>query len=211
MANNIKISDLELDLLTELFNLGVGNAAASLSTMVKQEIKLSVPEIEFLSTKELIRKLGIENSICSVSQRMSGPFSAQSMLLFPEENGPQIVRQLLGEDIPEDSIIELQKEAFSEIGNIVLNACIGSFSNAINKEFSVGLPEFELGRPDDILKTIDTNSDNESALFIRIDLTLSNSKITGHIAFLMGTLSLENLKKLLEDILSNIWIKQLAV
>lgn len=204
MANNIKISDLELDLLTELFNLGVGNAAASLSTMVKQEIKLSVPEIEFLSTKELIRKLGIENSICSVSQRMSGPFSAQSMLLFPEENGPQIVRQLLGEDIPEDSIIELQKEAFSEIGNIVLNACIGSFSNAINKEFSVGLPEFELGRPDDILKTIDTNSDNESALFIRIDLTLSNSKITGHIAFLMGTLSLENLKKLLEDILSNI-------
>lgn len=198
------MSDLERDLLTELFNLGTGHAAASLSTMVKQEIKLSVPHIEFLTTKELINKLGIENSICSVSQKMSGPFSAQSMLLFPEENGPEIVRQLLGSDIPEDSIVELQKEAFSEIGNIVLNACIGTFSNAINKEFSVGLPEFELGRPDDILKTSDTSSGDESALFIRIDLTLSTSKITGYMAFLMGTLSLENLKKALKDILSNI-------
>lgn len=198
------MSELERDLLTELFNLGVGNAAASLSTMVKQEIKLSVPYIEFLTKKELIKKLGIENSICSVSQKMSGPFSAQSMLLFPEENGTEIVRQLLGADIPEDSIIELQKEAFSEIGNIVLNACIGSFSNAINKEFSVDLPVFELGRPDDILKTSDASSGNESALFIRIDLTLSTSKITGYMAFLMGTLSLENLKKVLEEMLSNI-------
>ena len=204
MANKIEITELELDLLTELFNLGVGQAAASLSTMVKQEIKLSVPQIEFLATSELITKLGIKNSICSVSQKMDGPFSAQSMLIFPEENGSEIVRQLLGADIPDDSIVELQKEAFSEIGNIVLNACIGSFSNAINEEFSVDLPEFELGRPDDILRISDTSNDDESALFIRVELTLSTSKITGYMAFLMGTHSIENLKKELEKILSNI-------
>lgn len=202
MPHAIEITEMEQDLLTELFNIGVGNAAASLSTMVKQEIQLSVPQIEFLSIKELAKILGSEKSLCSVSQHMSGPFSAQSMLLFPEDNSLEIVRQLLGSELPEDSILELQKEAFSEIGNIVLNACIGSLSNAIDQEFSVDLPIFELGRPGDILKTSQNTDDN--ALFIRIDLTLSSSKITGYMAFLMGTLSLEQLKSVLGQMISNL-------
>jgi len=202
MPHTIKISELEQDLLTELFNVGVGNAASSLSTMVKQEIQLSVPKIEFISITELSNKLGKNKSICSVSQHMSGPFSAQSMLIFPEDNSLEIVRELLGTDLPNDSILELQKEAFSEIGNIVLNACIGSLSNAINQEFSVDLPIFELGRPGEILKSSQNKDDN--ALFIRIELTLSDSMITGYMAFLMGALSLEQLKSVLEEMISNL-------
>ncbi|HED34691.1 MAG TPA: chemotaxis protein CheC [Gammaproteobacteria bacterium] len=202
MTDNLQLSELEQDLLTELFNLGVGNAAASLSTMVKQEIKLSVPQVEFLSVQKLAEKLGSENSICSVSQIVSGPFTAQSMLLFPEENSLVIVRKLMGEDLPDDTIEELQKEAFSEIGNIVLNACIGSFSNAVNKEFKLDLPVFELAKPDKLFNTPDNN--NGTALFIRIHLTLSESKITGYMAFLMGTLSLEQLKAMLTRMLESI-------
>lgn len=202
MPNSIQLSELEEDLLTELFNLGVGNAASSLSEMVKQEIKLSVPSIEFLSIDQLADKLGGENSICSVSQIVSGPFTAQSMLLFPEENSLEIVRQLLGNDLPDDTLLELQKEAFSEIGNIVLNACIGSFSNALKEEFKVDLPIFELAKPSELLKL--SNQEKDTALFIRIDLTLSTSQITGYMAFLMGSISLKQLKEALEKMLANL-------
>jgi len=202
MPDSIELSELEQDLLTELFNLGVGNAAASLSTMVKQEIKLSVPKIEFISIQQLANELGNEKTICSVTQVVSGPFTAQSMLLFPEENSLEIVRKLMGEDLPDDTIIELQKEAFSEIGNIVLNACIGSFSNALNEEFKLDLPVFELARSNELLKI--SENTNETALFIRIELTLSSSKVTGYMAFLMGTLSLEQLKKILDKMLARI-------
>ena len=202
MPNSLQLSELEEDLLTELFNLGVGNAAASLSEMVKQEIKLSVPYIEFLSLAQLANKLGGENSICSVSQIVSGPFTAQSMLLFPEENSIEIVRQLLGNNLPDDTLLELQKESFSEIGNIVLNACIGSFSTALKEEFAVDLPVFELAKPGELLKLSDQEQD--TALFIRIDLTLSSSQITGYLAFLMGSISLEKLKEALEKMLANL-------
>ncbi|VAW62095.1 Chemotaxis protein CheC -- inhibitor of MCP methylation [hydrothermal vent metagenome] len=202
MSDIIKLSELEQDLLTELFNLGVGHAASALSTMVRQEIKLSVPQIEFLTIPGLADRLGNENSICCVSQSISGPFTAQSMLLFPEENSLEIVRQLMGEDLPDDTIAELQKEAFSEIGNIVLNACIGSFSNALNEEFKLDLPVFELSKSCDLLNASENTTD--TALFIRINLTLSSSKITGYMAFLMGTLSLEQLKDILEKMLAQI-------
>jgi len=202
MSNMITLTELELDMLTEMFNLGVGNAASSLSAMVKQEIKLSVPRIEFLSVVELADELGSDSTICSVSQRLSGPFSAQSMLLFPEENSLNIVRQLLGEDLPDETVEELQQEAFSEIGNVVLNACIGSFAEAIDAEFKIGLPLFEMSKPLDLLK-IDENK-NETALFIRIDLTLCTSDITGYMAFLMGTLSLDQLKEVLKSMLQKL-------
>ena len=202
MPKSIELTELELDILTEMFNLGVGKAAAALSTMVKQEIHLSVPQIEFLPIAELALKLGSDNTICSVSQSLSGPFSAQSMLLFPEENSLEIVRQLLGQDLPDETIAELQQEAFSEIGNIVLSACICSFSEALDEEFIINLPVFELSKPLDLLNVAENK--NETALFIRINLTLSESEITGYMAFLMGTLSLEQLKDVLTKMLANL-------
>jgi len=202
MGKIITLTELELDMLTEMFNLGVGKAASSLSTMVKQEIKLSVPKIEFLSVVELADELGSDSTICSVSQRLSGPFSAQSMLLFPEENSLNIVRQLLGEDLPDETVEELQQEAFSEIGNVVLNACIGSFADALGAEFKIDLPLFEMSKPLDLLNVADNK--NETALFLRIDLTLSTSNITGYMAFLMGTLSLDQLKEVLKTMLQKL-------
>jgi len=199
MTTKNPLSELQQDLLTELFNVGVGHAAASLSTMVKQEIKLSVPVIEFISIKELAQKLGANKAVYSVSQKMSGPFSAQSILFFPEKSSGEIVRKLLGDDLPEDSIAELQKEAFSEIGNIVLNACIGSFSNALNNELTVELPTYEFGKPEEVLEATDNAGD--TALFIKIDLTLSTSHITGYMAFLMEGKSLEKLIAVLDEML----------
>jgi len=202
MPKDIELNELELDMLTEMFNLGVGKAASSLSTMVKQEIKLSVPKVEFLSVAQLANELGANTTICSVSQMLSGPFSAQSMLLFPEENSLNIVRKLLGEDLPDETIEELQQEAFSEIGNIVLNACIGAFAESLKTEFKIDLPIFEISKPPDLLNV--SENKNETALFIRIDLTLSTSDITGYMAFLMGTMSLEKLKDVLDKMLENL-------
>ena len=185
MSNIPVLTELEIDYLSEVFNIGVGNAASSLSQMVKQEIKLSVPELSFLSSDELIDLLGKNNILSSVSQKMDGPFSAQSLLLFPDADSLEIVRKMLGDHLSDESIAELQNEAMSEIGNIVLNACIGSLSQSFDINFSIELPEFNRSTPDNILKS--KHLDKESLiLFIRIELTLSQSKITGYLAFLLG-------------------------
>ena len=130
------------------------------------------------------------------------PFLSTIYVVIPEENSLEIVRQLLGQDLPDDTIAELQQEAFSEIGNIVLNACISSFSEALDEEFIINLPVFELSKPLDLLNVAENK--NETALFIRINLTLSESEITGYMAFLMGTLSLEQLKDVLTKMLANL-------
>lgn len=203
MTNIPKLNELEIDYLSEVFNIGVGNAAASLSQMVNQPIKLSVPEFTFLSAEDLIVLLGKENLLCSVSQKMQGLFAAQSLLLFPENDSFEIVRQMLGDHLSDESIAELQNEAMSEIGNIVLNACIGSLSESLGTSFNIDLPEFERATPKNILKSKNLSSD-DLILFIRIELTLSESKISGYLAFLIGFESFsilnENLKQKLQSL-----------
>jgi len=201
-SNAPMLTELEQDLIGELFNLGVGQAAASLSEMVQQEVKLSVPSVEFISVAELSDHLGENQTICSVSQIMEGPFSGRSLLLFPEDAGIEVVRRMLGAHLSDDDITNLQQEALSEVGNVVLNACIGSFAQAVNQEFKIGLPEYALSKPKDLLT--ETGDEKEIVMFLKISLTLSESEITGYLAFLLGTISLQHLHLMLSEMVENL-------
>lgn len=203
MDKKPKLSELEQDLLGELFNLGVGRAANSLSKMVNQEVKLSVPYVKFVSYQEMGEYLGNDTQICAVGQKMHGPFDAQSLLLFPEKSSMEVVRKMLGEHLSDELIAEMQQEALTEIGNIVLNACIGAISNSMNKTITVELPHFFLDSPEHLIRGYLT-SDDEIVLLITIDMILSQSEIKGYMAFILGPFSMQKLQQSLQEILSGI-------
>lgn len=203
MVKKIVLTDLEADFLAELFNIGVGRAADSLSRMVDQEVKLSVPSVEFRSVHEMADYLGGDNIICSVSQLMTGEFDARSMLLFPEKNSMEVVRLLMGSDLSDELVAEMQEEALNEIGNIVLNACIGAIAASLGKQFDVGLPTFEAGKPLNLLTSAVASKD-DGVLLIRINMELSESSIKGYMAFLLGPALQENLRKSLQIMLKKI-------
>ncbi|MBT3204765.1 MAG: chemotaxis protein CheC [Gammaproteobacteria bacterium] len=200
MASKIDLTELEADLLAELFNIGVGRAADSLSRMVNQEVKLSVPSVEFRSVREMADYLGGDNIICSVSQNMTGEFDARSMLLFPEDNSMEVVRLLMGDHLSDELVADMQEEALNEIGNIVLNACIGSIATTLDKQFDVGLPEFEADIPMNLLSS-SVSSEADGVLLIRINMDLSESNVKGYLAFLLGPASQENLRRSLKTLL----------
>ncbi len=200
MVEAADLDALESDLLAELFNIGVGKAADSLSRMVNQEVKLSVPAVEFRALRDMADYLGSESEICSISQDMRGAFDARSMLMFPEENSLEVVRQLMGNHLPDELVADMQEEALSEIGNIVLNACIGSIATTLDSNFEVDLPEFNQGKPMDLLSSVDT-TDDEGVLLIRIHMELSECAVRGYLAFLLGQASQGNLQKVLRVML----------
>jgi len=200
MANLNILSELENDLLGELFNIGVGRAANSLSQMVNQEVTLSVPEVRFISIDEFAKHIG-NGKICGIGQEINGSFDAHSLLLFPEESSMEVVRQMLGQQLSDEFIAEMQQEAMNEIGNIVLNACIGSISNSIGTKFDVSLPVFYHDDAEQILgNSIEGGSD--IVLFITIDMTLKKSEVVGYMAFLLGPMSLKKLQDQLKDMLA---------
>lgn len=198
-----QLTPLEHDLLTEMFNIGVGRASSSLSKMVNQEVILSVPVVEFRTREGMAKELGKNHPICSVSQDMQGPFSAKSMLLFPAESGLKVVRAMLNTHVSDEMLAELQQEALSEIGNVVLNACIGSLAEAMTETFNVGLPSFDISNPHELLQ-VNHETEEDVVLLIRIFMTLSESEVTGYLAFILGNVSISELQVTLDSMVSTL-------
>lgn len=189
----IEVSELQCDALSEIFNIGVGRAAASLSLIVNDEIDLSAPSVLFLPPAEVQRTLlGTEMQTLSlVAQDFRGPFDARAMLLFPERNALIIVGHMLGAQVPPEQLSEFEQEAMCEVGNIILNACISALADLFGVEFEGSLPRHQAAD----MGTLDLfGADQDRViLVVQVDLQIHKEHINGHMLFLLSVSSLREL------------------
>ncbi|HFE38759.1 MAG TPA: hypothetical protein ENK06_10150 [Gammaproteobacteria bacterium] len=203
MAEIPQISPLEKDLLTELFNLGIGRAASSLSRMVHQEILLSVPDVRFAKSCALAELLKESGAIISIAQTIHGPFDAKAILLFEQRGGLEVVKQILGAELDDNMLVALQEEALSETGNVVLNACVGTLSTSMGYSFELDIPVFNHCSADQLL-ALNQLTANESVLLININMALKTSEVDAFLAFVVDETSFEKLKAKLSNLISNL-------
>jgi len=193
MSNNHmteNLTPLEVDALTEIFNIGIGRAANSLNQMVSQTVDLTIPKIEILPNIEAKQKLNFDSDmeISAVTQQFSGDFKGQALLMFSKENGLQLVSLLLGNKIPIEDLSELEQDSLVEIGNVILNACFGTVINFLQSSISIEMPEFVQGN---INKIFTYSSEHDWSLYIKVKFSLPSENIAGHISFIMDITSLE--------------------
>src|SRR5690606_21364920 len=98
IESSIALDELERDALTELVNIGVSRAAASLRKMVHKQVILSVPSVEIVTRQSAASLIGQRESerLVAVQQQFEGPFSGRALLIFPESNGLSLVRAIVG-------------------------------------------------------------------------------------------------------------------
>jgi chemotaxis protein CheC len=192
----LELGDLERDALIEIFNIGTGQAAAVLSQMLGDHIELSVPAIGFVSRDTAASELTADagKRICGVSQHFQGAFNADAILMFPENKSLEIVRLLVGGDIPLEELTAMEQEALSEIGNIILNALIGTLANLLGWEFSCSLPIYHFGTSGEILHT-EVKPETDLVMLLHIGLRLERHQINGYVAFLLDLSSLQGLRE----------------
>jgi chemotaxis protein CheC len=190
-------SELELDALTEAFNLSLGEAAAAFSSIVREEIELSVPTIEILSRDELIQRLksgrpaGTDERLCRINQHFNAAsgFQTDALLLFPEHGSLEIVRRMLGDDTPIQHITELEQDALAEIGNIVINSCMSSLANLFGTEMIGSLPRVQSRTAASLL---DDKDASDVILVARIGMTMAAYNLSGFVLFIMDVPSIES-------------------
>lgn len=191
------LTELEHDALVEIFNIGVGQAAASMSGIVNEAVTMSVPSISFLSRAEAAALLGQRDQsqrICGVSQHYDGAFQTEAILMFPEDKSLEIVRLMVGELVPLAELTEMEQEAMSEIGNIILNSCVGTLANIFEHELEGSLPAYHVGTSEEILSASGSGAESV-VLMLHIDFILEMHQIHGYVAFILDISALHDLKE----------------
>lgn len=195
------LTELENDAFAEIINIGMGRAADVLSQMVGEEVLLSVPVVEVVTWDQAITKLNsiAPNEISGVMQDFVGTLNGRAMLLFPEEQSLKLVHLLLKENVPLDQITEMEKEALTEVGNIILNACFGTIANTLKFDLDSTVPEFIDGKS----KLISSSRNNAKVvMLLQVDFSLEFKNIRGFVTFLMDIDSSEILKVKIKEYVS---------
>lgn len=190
------LTDLQLDALTELVNLGVSHAAMSLSELVREEVFLSVPRVCVVTRDQAIANLREHDAkrLVGVHQDFDGDIRGRALLIFPEVRSMELIRALVGAELSLDDIMELEQEALAETGNILLNGCLSTMANSLQRSLKISLPEVIHGDGTDFFRA----GADETVLFIYINFAVKQRDIQGFLALILDLPSLVMLQKLLD-------------
>ena len=202
-TGDIALSELQLDALTELVNLGVSRAAGNLAVMVREEVILCVPKVALMTRQDAIRTLGQRDSrsLVAVHQTFEGEIVGRALLIFPEERSLELVRSLVSSELSNEEIIELEQEALAETGNVILNSCLATIANSLESRLKISLPEVIRGESTRFFSLPPPPEAGSTVLFVYINFAVRRRNIEGYIAMLMDLPSLEALKKLLDALI----------
>lgn len=133
------INDEERDILQEIMNIAFGKASADLAEFIDIYVTLSIPEIDVIRAenlhiylKEDIIRFG---SIHLVEQTFWGKFKGKALLVFSSNAGKGLVSILDTEEVDLtdfENAAELESMTVTEIGNIIIGACVGKVAELLD-------------------------------------------------------------------------------
>jgi chemotaxis protein CheC len=124
----MNLNDLQLDALREMSNIGSGNAATALASMLGQSVDLHVPTALVLELADAVDAVGNpEDTVSAVIIGVFGDLDATVLLLFDPESANALCALLGVEGAPEMAL-----SALGEIGNILGSSYIQAMGTMTN-------------------------------------------------------------------------------
>jgi chemotaxis protein CheC len=197
----MELTYTQKDALTELINIGYGRAAGALSELTGYRITLEVPRISMHPIEEVGRLLGdvVQGEVASVNQVFSGPVSGNALLVLDEKTALALSELLTDEHSTSGNFDSGAREIITEVGNILLNACLGVFGNLLRVQVSFSVPRLTVESVDHVLRTITiADEDLSYALMIHTRFRLRASDVTGYLVIILGLTSLDRMLTELE-------------
>jgi chemotaxis protein CheC len=207
----IEFSELELDALKEMMNIGFGQAAVALSEVIDMHVILNVPKIAKLAPEEIASFVRGEiedpTGFSMVEQFFLGRFNGTSFLLLPESEGEKLVQLFTNDPTIERSglaLDSLEQETIVELGNIIIGACVGKIAELLKDVVTYQPPRFFLGPVDDALISQQIRSSGGLALVFKTVFHFEAEDVYGLLFLVTGEDSAFWLKKAVDEMLVGI-------
>jgi len=186
--------------LTELINIGYGRAAAALSELTGRRIILDVPKVAVfpIDKVNLVLSQVLQGEVASVHQVFSGPVAGHALLLLDHE-AAMLLNSLLLDQAPTGRLDASAREALIEVGNIVLNACLGVFGNLLQVQVTFAVPRLHMESVGSVLNSISVHEEElQYALMVHTRFHLKASDVSGYLVIVLGIASFTRLLSELE-------------
>ena len=133
MKSDHLITDMHLDVLKEIGNIGASHAATSLSQLLDRKIKMEVPKVTLVSFDEMFELAGgAERIVAGIFLRIQGDLSGSMFFVLPIDSANKFIRRMIGDntfDFHAVQIPEMGISAMQELGNILAGSYLSALSD----------------------------------------------------------------------------------
>jgi chemotaxis protein CheC len=198
----VELNQTQQDALIELLNIGFGRAAASLSELTGHRVLLEVPQVSVHPMNELNKALRavLDDQVATVHQIFSGVVAGDALLIL-NHSAAGMLKELMTNEPPLPLPIDASaREVLTEVGNILLNACLGTFGNILEVQVSFSVPHLNLDTLHEVMKSLLVNREGlRYALVVHAGFKLRDAEVTGYLVIVLSVASLDRLLRAVED------------
>lgn len=190
-----------LDALRELFNIGAGNAATSLSQMLGGErVTVDVPDVITVATSSLGVHLGKNTRVlCAVGFTISGGFDARLLMVFDERSAARLACVLLGRPAPEETeaivFDAAARSALDETGNIVASSFVSGLGRLTQRRIMPSVPSSGVAEATAVVEKVlkDLGPSADESIVCHTDMQTRGTRIHGQLLLLPERRSLSEI------------------
>jgi chemotaxis protein CheC len=197
----MELNAVQQDALIELLNIGFGRAAASLSQLTGHRVLLEVPQVTIHPVGDVAASLEsvINAEVASVHQIFLGPVAGDALLMLDQTGAVMLKELLTSEPALPLSLDASAREVITEVGNILLNACLGTFGNILHVQVTFSVPRLSLQSVGAILESLRVHREGvRYALVIHAGFRLRDTEVRGYLVIVLSVASFDRLLREIE-------------
>ncbi|HVE56163.1 MAG TPA: chemotaxis protein CheC [Pyrinomonadaceae bacterium] len=194
------LTERQTDALGEFINIAFSRTASSLSEITGQRVLLDVPQVEIYQIDEVASELArfLPGDVASIHQPFDGTIAGDAFLILNYEGAVRLTDLLTEGNVQQQQLDESAREVLTEVGNILLNACLGMFGNVLQVRVNFSVPNLHLESLNELIDSVRKEREGlRYAIIVYTSFRIRESAVTG---YLVLVLSIVSLKRLIEEI-----------
>ncbi|MBM3269115.1 MAG: chemotaxis protein CheC [Candidatus Sericytochromatia bacterium] len=192
------LSEIQLDALREVGNIGAGNAATALSKLINRRISMSVPKASIIPLGAVHRLVGPETPVWAIYLQMEGDLNGHLLFLLPEDRALVMVDLLMGREPGTTAQIdELAESALGEVGNILTSNYLIAMGNFVKLDLHPSPPLTANDMAGAVVDTVIAQLAAKSDAVLALETELSVTEANGLVGYLFMFPTPDELPKIL--------------
>ena len=172
-----------VDAIKEVINIGIGEAANSLSELVRDRVQIRVPDIRILDLADVPAYMHSEMEhlgLC-ISQDFHGLISGKMVLAYSRKCSVSLLNRLYGRTRDMSSLTNTDIATLQEVGNIIMVSCISAIGNIIEGRLIFNMPQVTAKISNGYFEKIARDLEGfEKCIIIKNDMTIKKDDISGY-------------------------------
>jgi len=178
------LSEGHIDMLSEIGNIGAGNANTALSLMLNKRIDMDVPVVKITNFDEISEVLGgAENPVVGILIHVSGNVNGMMIVVIEQASAHKLVNMLMSKEINEfESFTQMDLSALCEIGNILASSYLSSLATMTGLTMEPSVPHLAIDMAGAILSVpaIEFGKIDDRVLLIKTEFLEGGESVLGN-------------------------------